>query len=104
MALTSASASKTASDSNRAAPDVANLTIVAINAGIGAACATGVCVYMVNLDGKITDDVVQVKQSDDGYINLGVIIYALEENGYRVSCNKKNTTGGFKVNLTVAWN
>ena len=104
MTLTAAATSKTTSDEGRSTPDVDNLAITAISAGIGEAASSGLYIYIVNLEGKITNSVVQVKQSDDSYIDLEVIVYALKENGYRVSCNEKNTSSGFKVNITVAWN
>lgn len=104
MTLTAAASSKTTSDGTRSAPDVDNLTITAINAGIGNAASSGLYIYIVNLEGKITNSLVQVKQSDGSYIDLEIIVYALKENGYRVSYNEKNTSSGFKVNLTAAWN
>lgn len=103
MTLQAAATAKTGSDSNRAAPDVSNLTIVAIDAQITVNKGRGEYTYNSDYVGRIQSDVLEIKQSDNSYISLETIIYALEENGYRTSDNKKNTSTGFKINLSVAW-
>lgn len=103
MSLQSAATAKTASDVSRLTPDTANQTIVEIDALITLAKSNGL--YRINIDrvGRIENKVTDIKQTDATFIDINTIIYALEENNYRVSCNKKNISTGFKINITVAW-
>ena len=103
MALITASAAKTTSDGNAAPADVDGLAISAISVAIGAASAIGEYVLRMDFDANVADGITTIKQSDDSYIDVGPIVLALKENGYRAAYNKKSDPGNYLLCLAVAW-
>lgn len=103
MALITASAAKTTSDGNVVPADVDGLAISAINTAIGAASAAGEYVSRTDFYANVTDGVTTIKQSDDSYIDVGPIVLALKEKGYRAAYNKKSDPGDYLLCLAVAW-
>lgn len=104
MALQSSSAAKAASDTNKQAIDVSNLSIVLIDNGISAKELLGIYFVAFDFEARRSNDTIEIKQSDESYIDLDVIILALIDKGYRISFNEKNTSsGGIKIHLTIAW-
>lgn len=104
MALQSSTTAKTASDTNKPAIDVSNLSILLIDNGISAQKVLGIYCATFDFDARTSNDTIEIKQPDESYIDLNVIILALTDRGYRLSFNEKNTSsGGTKIHLTVAW-
>jgi len=104
MTLQSAETAKAGSDTNRSVPDVSNVTIVEIDALITTAKGNGLYRIDLNRIGRMLNNGIQIKQTDDSYINIETIIYALTEGKYRAVYKKKNISSGFKINISVAWN
>lgn len=104
MALQSSATAKAASDTNKQAVDVDNLSIVLIDNVISSQESLGVYLATFDFEARTSNDITEIKQSDESYIDLNIIILALTDRGYRLSFNEKNTSsGGVKIHLTVAW-
>jgi hypothetical protein len=103
MALRTASTSKTASDGNIRLADVNGLAISAIDTAIGVAADSGEYIIRMKFEANVSDGVITIKQSDESYVDIEIIVTALKENGYRASYNKRTDDGNYRLCLAVAW-
>lgn len=107
MALRTAASANTTSVANKP-PDgsiFSSLVVGDIDTDVGVQSLLGNYSCICNLEARLSNDVIQVKQSDDTYVDLEDVMFALDDRSYRTSCNIKNTsTGGIRIRLSVAWN
>lgn len=104
MALRDATTAQTNSDGNVAAADVDGLAISAIDTEIGIKTDAGEYILRTSFEANVSDGIITIKQSDDSYVNIDMIVLALKEKGYRAAYNKRSDDGDYKLCLAVAWN
>jgi len=104
MALQTAEAAKAGADTNRQIADVSSPVISDIDTEIAIQMLSGKYVAYFDFETTMDGETIRIKQSDSSYIDLDVVLFALENSGYRCTFNKKNITNGIKIKLSLAWN
>ena len=104
MALRTSAAAQTISDANVRLADVNGLAISAIDAAINVASNAGDYLLRMSFEANVSDGVITIKQSDESYVDVEIIVLALKEKGYRASYNKRSDLGDYKLCLSIAWN
>ena len=104
MALRTSATAQTTSDANVRLADVNGLAISAIDTAIGTASDAGDYLLRMPFEANVSNETITIKQSDESYVDIEIIVLALKEKGYRASYNKRSDSGDYKLCLSVAWN